>query len=79
MIQKIINWFNGLPPTYTPEELKQLAMFGVWQSPSGARLIMEKQASGRKACKKCGGFGNYGIPMCGALYRCNKCNGSGRR
>jgi hypothetical protein len=79
MIKNIINWFRGTLPKYTDEERKQLSMFGVWQSPAGPRLIMEKQAAGIKACKKCSGFGNYGIPMCGALYRCDKCNGSGKR
>jgi len=79
MINKIINYFKGIPPKYTLEEQKQLASFGVWNSPTGPRLILEKQASGIKACKKCNGFGTYGNPLCGALYRCSKCNGSGKR
>lgn len=79
MFQKIINWFKGTPPIFTEEERKQLSLFGIWQSPSGPRLIMEKQAIGIKACTKCNGFGTYGMPLCGALYKCNKCNGSGKK
>ena len=64
---------------YNNNDLEQLSLFGTWQSPTGPRLILEKQASGILACKKCRGYGTYGNPLCGALYTCDKCEGSGNR
>lgn len=50
----------------------QLAMFGV--RPDG-RLVMERVEDNR--CEKCNGFGTYGNPLCGALYNCAVCKGTG--
>ena len=77
-IKKLIRWFRSLPPEYSQKELGQLSLFGSWNSPSGPRLIMQKQASGLWVCKKCKGFGTYGNPLCGALYRCSDCKGYGK-
>lgn len=34
---------------------------------------------GKDACKNCRGYGNGGNPLCGAVYVCKTCNGTGRR
>jgi hypothetical protein len=77
--KSIWRWLRGVPPDRSQEDLKQLAMFGSWNSPTGMRLILEKQADGLFACPKCNGFGSYGMPLCGALYCCDKCKGTGKR
>lgn len=56
-----------------------MAMFGVWQSPSGPKLVLEKQVEGFLACRKCRGYGQSGNPLCGAIYICENCKGSGER
>lgn len=66
-------------PQYSLTEREQLAMFGTWLSPTGPKLILEKQVVGIMACKECKGFGTHGNPLCGALYVCKKCNGSGSK
>lgn len=74
----IFKIFSKKPKELPLTSREQLAMFGVWQSPSGPRLVMEKQETGRKSCKKCKGYGTYGNPLCGALYACSECKGTGK-
>lgn len=31
----------------------------------------------RHRCGNCNGFGTYGNPLCGAIYTCKRCSGSG--
>ena len=59
-----------------PEEDKhtrELAMFGVRMDTG--RPILERVKTNR--CTKCNGFGTYGNPLCGAVYTCDRCKGSG--
>jgi len=39
------------------------------------RPILERVEKNR--CRTCKGFGTYGNPLCGALYLCKKCKGTG--
>lgn len=39
------------------------------------RPILERVEKNR--CRTCKGFGTYGNPLCGAVYTCNRCNGTG--
>ena len=57
----------------TPKELKELSMFGI-RADTG-RPILERVETNR--CAKCNGFGTYGNPLCGAVYTCQRCNGTG--
>lgn len=57
------------------ESLRELSVFG-WMP--GGRPILAQQWAGADACQKCNGFGTYGMPLCGALYTCTACKGSGR-
>jgi hypothetical protein len=60
----------------TPEELKELSMFGIRKSPNGEwRPILQRVETNR--CTKCNGFGTYGNPLCGAVYNCDRCQGTG--
>ena len=61
---------------HTPKELAELRSFGVFP---GGKPILERQWEGREACRKCNGFGSRGIPMCGAVYKCKVCKGTGKR
>jgi hypothetical protein len=51
----------------------KLAMFGIRMDTG--RPILERVDANR--CSKCSGFGTYGNPLCGAVYYCSQCNGSG--
>ena len=51
----------------------ELFWFGFY--PNTGRPILERVDTNR--CKKCKGFGSYGNPLCGAVYTCNRCNGTG--
>lgn len=55
------------------EALGSVSINGEW------RPIFERQYKGKQACEKCKGFGTYGNPFCGAVYKCGECNGSGKR
>lgn len=39
------------------------------------RPILERVDTNR--CTECKGFGTYGNPLCGALYYCKQCKGTG--
>jgi hypothetical protein len=39
------------------------------------RPVLERVDKTR--CGKCKGFGTYGNPLCGALYYCTRCKGTG--
>lgn len=39
------------------------------------RPLLEKVDT--NPCKKCKGYGTYGMPLCGAVYYCDRCNGTG--
>lgn len=51
----------------------QLAIFGIRMDTG--RPILERVETNR--CSKCNGFGTYGNPLCGAVYTCKRCKGSG--
>lgn len=53
--------------------INDLIWFGI-RSDSG-RPILERVKTNQ--CKKCNGFGTYGNPLCGAVYSCKRCKGSG--
>lgn len=54
----------------------ELSMFGVRQMPNGEwKPILEKEET--SPCRKCRGYGTYGNPLCGAVYNCEHCKGSG--
>lgn len=57
----------------TPEEIRELSMFGVRMDTG--RPILERVKTNR--CIECNGFGTYGNPLCGAVYRCVRCNATG--
>lgn len=62
--------------SYTDEERRQLSMFGVRKTPSGEwKPILERAETNR--CTECKGFGTYGNPLCGAVYNCERCKGTG--
>lgn len=50
-----------------------LIWFG-WRADTG-RPILERVEKNR--CRKCSGFGTYGNPLCGAVYLCKLCKGTG--
>lgn len=54
----------------------QLSMFGVRQRPDGEWVpILERVET--NPCPKCRGYGTHGNPLCGAVYNCDGCKGSG--
>jgi hypothetical protein len=54
----------------------QLSMFGVRQRPDGEWVpILERVETNQ--CKDCRGFGTGGNPLCGAVYTCKRCQGTG--
>lgn len=54
----------------------QLAMFGVRQRPDGEWVpILERVEHDQ--CRDCRGYGTGGNPLCGAVYTCKRCNGTG--
>ena len=54
----------------------QLSAFGVRQTPDGEwKPILERVESNQ--CRDCRGYGTYGNPLCGAVYNCKRCGGSG--
>lgn len=67
------------PYRETPEvpekdkHLAELAMFGIRMDTG--RPILERVKTNR--CSMCSGFGTYGNPLCGAVYTCKRCKGSG--
>ena len=50
-----------------------LIWFG-WRADTG-RPILERVEKNR--CPACKGFGTYGNPLCGAVYLCGQCKGTG--
>lgn len=52
---------------------KDLIWFGI-RADTG-RPILERVDNNR--CGKCKGYGTYGNPLCGAVYTCSRCNGTG--
>ena len=52
---------------------KELMWFGIRMDTG--RPILSRVDSNR--CRKCKGFGTYGNPLCGAVYYCSRCNGTG--
>ena len=50
-----------------------LIWFG-WRADTG-RPILERVKKNR--CRACKGFGTYGNPLCGAVYLCGTCKGTG--
>lgn len=53
-----------------------LIFFGIRQDKGNeGRPILWRPDKHR--CSKCNGFGTYGNPLCGAVYTCKSCNGSG--
>lgn len=53
--------------------IDDLAWFGIRMDTG--RPILERVKTNR--CKKCNGFGTYGNPLCGAVYTCDRCKGTG--
>jgi hypothetical protein len=54
----------------------ELSMFGVRQRPDGEWVpILERVEHNQ--CRDCSGFGTGGNPLCGAVYNCKRCNGTG--
>lgn len=54
----------------------QLSMFGVRQRPDGEWVpVLERVETNR--CGDCRGFGTHGNPLCGAVYNCDRCKGTG--
>lgn len=76
-----------MTPYRTPDEAAQreaekaekrakLSMFGVRQRPDGEWVpILERVEHDQ--CRECRGFGTGGNPLCGAVYTCKHCNGTG--
>lgn len=60
---------------HTEKQLSELSVFGWFP---GGRPILARHWDGEDACKRCNGFGTYGVPMCGAVYTCVRCHGSGK-
>ena len=58
-----------------------IEMFGIIKDKKTGEMrpVLQRQAKGRRACKKCRGFGTYGNPLCGAVYTCKVCDGTGKR
>lgn len=63
------------PYREAPEEPKipDIAWFGIRMDTG--RPILERVKE--NPCYKCNGFGTYGNPLCGAVYTCKRCKGSG--
>jgi len=58
------------------KRLAELSMFGVRQASDGQwKPILQRVETNR--CRDCSGFGTYGNPFCGAVYNCDRCNGTG--
>jgi hypothetical protein len=54
----------------------QLSMFGIRQRPNGELVpILERVETNQ--CRNCSGFGTGGNPLCGAVYTCTRCHGTG--
>lgn len=54
----------------------ELSMFGVRQMPDGSwRPILEREET--NPCRDCRGYGTHGNPLCGAVYNCERCKGTG--
>jgi len=54
----------------------ELSMFGVRQGPDGEwKPILERVETNQ--CRDCRGYGTHGNPLCGAVYNCERCKGSG--
>ena len=54
----------------------QLSMFGVRQRPDGEWVpILERVEHDQ--CRDCRGYGTHGNPLCGAVYNCERCKGTG--
>lgn len=54
----------------------ELSMFGVRQRPDGEWVPVLERAE-TNPCRECKGYGTYGNPLCGAVYNCKRCQGSG--
>jgi hypothetical protein len=64
----------------TDEQLDaELAMFGMRKLGDEWVPVLKRHAKGLDACPGCNGFGTYGMPLCGAVYACDKCEGDGKR
>lgn len=58
------------------EKRAKLAAFGIRQAPDGEwKPILERVET--DPCRTCKGFGTYGNPLCGAVYNCERCKGTG--
>lgn len=64
--------------TLTRED-RERAMFGLVEHQGEMVPILKRRHRGLLACKKCVGFGTFGNPFCGAIYKCGQCKGTGRR
>jgi hypothetical protein len=55
--------------------------FGMVKDPhtDNWRPFLQKQATEEDACTDCRGYGFGGMPLCGAVYMCKSCNGTGYR
>lgn len=58
---------------------QQHLMFGVVDINGESRPVLQKQATEEDACTECRGYGHRGNPLCGAIYTCQACKGSGIR
>ena len=66
------------PKLPTAKDIKraQLSMFGVRQTPDGEwKPVLEREEV--DPCRECRGYGTHGNPLCGAVYNCKRCSGSG--
>lgn len=61
--------------THTDEQKAQLRMFGFF--PGTVDPVICRKWSGIDACSQCRGFGSSGNPLCGAVYTCQSCKGTG--
>ena len=50
-----------------------LIWFG-WNASTGRPLLERVE---KNQCRECKGFGTYGNPLCGAVYLCGRCKGTG--
>lgn len=58
---------------------EQHLMFGTVKVNGEWRPVLQRQATGGDACTACRGYGHGGNPLCGAVYTCEECDGSGLR
>jgi hypothetical protein len=61
------------------EITEQHLMFGIVTINGVSRPVLQKQATEEDACTACRGYGHGGNPLCGGVYMCKECDGSGLR